>query len=354
MLVDKGLEYGIDFDQQLHQYNTQEDEPDKSVSQYVTKNVISNSSPTLSYTDIDADKTNTAVEKNTSMNVNVNDENGLKEDLQTTIATTTTLHLPHARWPNHWSDTTSKANVAHAVTYRWQMSSWSECSQKCGAAGMGLRRRGVTCIRVHFLKDPTQPEPANHYTEHEVVDNSLCIGYGLSIPDTFETCTTDSECPRWIKGEWTMCQRSRCFGPNTAIQKREVSCRYANDTITSNCSEYEKPISRQECYNERCKGVWRVEPWSECNAPCGRQGIKYRILQCVWYGTRRPAGNACKHQPRPAVMKVCRSPPCYAKTLQQCKDTSRYCRNVRSMGLCRLYRYQEKCCKSCRYHSNAN
>ncbi|XP_037882700.1 protein madd-4 isoform X2 [Glossina fuscipes] len=354
MLVDKGLEYGIDFDQQLHQYNTQEDEPDKSVSQYVTKNVISNSPPTLSYSDIDADKSNTAVEKNTSINVNVNDENGLKEDLQTTIATTTTLHLPHARWPNHWSDTTSKANVAHAVTYRWQMSSWSECSQKCGAAGMGLRRRAVTCIRVHFLKDPTQPEPTNHYTEHEVVDNSLCIGYGLSIPDTFETCTTDSECPRWIKGEWTMCQRSRCFGPNTAIQKREVSCRYANDTITSNCSEYEKPISRQECYNERCKGVWRVEPWSECNAPCGRQGIKYRILQCVWYGTRRPAGNACKHQPRPAVMKVCRSPPCYTKTLQQCKDTSRYCRNVRSMGLCRLYRYQEKCCKSCRYHRNAN
>lgn len=53
----------------------------------------------------------------------------------------------------------------------------------------------------------------------------------------------------------------------------------------------------------------------QCNAPCGRQGIKYRILQCVWYGTRRPAGNACKHQPRPAVMKVCRSPPCYAKSM---------------------------------------
>jgi len=51
----------------------------------------------------------------------------------------------------------------------------------------------------------------------------------------------------------------------------------------------------------------------QCNAPCGRQGIKYRILQCVWYGSRRPAGNVCKHQPRPAVMKVCKSPPCQAK-----------------------------------------
>lgn len=31
-----------------------------------------------------------------------------------------------------------------------------------------------------------------------------------------------------------------------------------------------------------------------------------------------------------------------------CSDTSRYCTNVRSMGLCRLHRYQQKCCHSCR------
>lgn len=32
----------------------------------------------------------------------------------------------------------------------------------------------------------------------------------------------------------------------------------------------------------------------------------------------------------------------------QCQDTSRYCANVMSMGLCKLHRYQQKCCKSCR------
>lgn len=32
----------------------------------------------------------------------------------------------------------------------------------------------------------------------------------------------------------------------------------------------------------------------------------------------------------------------------QCQDTSRYCTNVMSMGLCKLHRYQQKCCKSCR------
>lgn len=48
----------------------------------------------------------------------------------------------------------------------------------------------------------------------------------------------------------------------------------------------------------------------QCNAACNSQGIKYRILQCVWYGTKKPAGNACKDQPRPAIMKVCKGPPC--------------------------------------------
>lgn len=31
-----------------------------------------------------------------------------------------------------------------------------------------------------------------------------------------------------------------------------------------------------------------------------------------------------------------------------CKDSSRYCTNVLSMGLCKLHRYQQKCCRSCR------
>ena len=39
-------------------------------------------------------------------------------------------------------------------------------------------------------------------------------------------------------------------------------------------------------------------------------GTRYRLLQCVWYGTRKTAGNACNNHPRPAVMKPCRGPPC--------------------------------------------
>lgn len=96
----------------------------------------------------------------------------------------------------------------------------------------------------------------------DVVENSQCMAQGLDMPDTFQSCGNEP-CPHWTKGEWTLCQQSRCHGRNTAVQRREVSCRYENDTAGSACDEYEKPPARQECYNERCKGVWRVEPWSE-------------------------------------------------------------------------------------------
>lgn len=45
-------------------------------------------------------------------------------------------------------------------------------------------------------------------------------------------------------------------------------------------------------------------------APCDGQGNKYRLLKCVWHGTKRPAGNACETLPRPVVKKACKSEPC--------------------------------------------
>ncbi|XP_044315362.1 protein madd-4 isoform X2 [Drosophila rhopaloa] len=259
-------------------------------------------------------------------------------------------HMPHARWETAAVTTTTAVPSLESggFLYKWLLGEWSKCSQECGAAGSGLQRRTVRCERL--AKDRSSSSGVDEDTENDVVDNSECTAHGLVLPDPFQSCGNEV-CPQWSKAEWSPCKRSRCHGRNTAVQRREVTCRYDNGTVGRACDEYERPAMRQDCYNERCKGVWRVEPWSECNAPCGRQGIKYRILQCVWYGSRRPAGNVCKHQPRPAVMKVCKSPPCQAKSSSpapsHCRDSSRYCRNARSMGLCRLHRYKEKCCGSC-------
>jgi hypothetical protein len=51
----------------------------------------------------------------------------------------------------------------------------------------------------------------------------------------------------------------------TAMQRREVGCQLSNGTQVDmqQCSEAEKPPQRQECYNDKCKGTWKVGEWSE-------------------------------------------------------------------------------------------
>ncbi|XP_035916170.1 protein madd-4 isoform X6 [Anopheles stephensi] len=220
--------------------------------------------------------------------------------------------------------------------FEWMTTPWSECSQTCGANGGGYKLRSAHCMLQMSNASRT-------------VDNSFCEDAGLPVPETVDKCG-NIDCPRWITTDWSACQQSKCFSWHTALQRRDVYCQYDGERSSEKvCEDQEKPVTKQECYNELCKGVWRVEPWSDCNAACEGQGIKYRILQCVWYGTKKAAGNACRELPRPAVMKVCKGPPCISN-LSECKDLSRYCRNVKSMGLCRLHRYQQQCCKTCRFN----
>lgn len=51
----------------------------------------------------------------------------------------------------------------------------------------------------------------------------------------------------------------------SAMQRRDVSCRYPNNTqaLSRLCEEKHKPSAKQECYNEKCKGTWKVGEWSE-------------------------------------------------------------------------------------------
>lgn len=49
------------------------------------------------------------------------------------------------------------------------------------------------------------------------------------------------------------------------MQKRDVTCETANNTEVDpkHCINEERPIQRKECYNEKCKGTWKVGEWSE-------------------------------------------------------------------------------------------
>lgn len=98
-------------------------------------------------------------------------------------------------------------------------------------------------------------------TQH--VDSVLCEDAGLSQPETVEKCG-GVECARWIAGEWTLCLQSHCQSRNMAIQVRNVQCLYPNKTESENsCDPNERPITRQECYNERCKPYWRMDKWTD-------------------------------------------------------------------------------------------
>lgn len=48
----------------------------------------------------------------------------------------------------------------------------------------------------------------------------------------------------------------------------------------------------------------------QCNAKCGKQGEKYRTFHCVWYKTKKSAGDACKNVSRPLTRKSCKGHPC--------------------------------------------
>ncbi|BES91442.1 Thrombospondin type 1 domain [Nesidiocoris tenuis] len=217
------------------------------------------------------------------------------------------------------------------MEFEWILSDWSPCSVTCGDSGYQMRTVHCMVLLQNSSKN---------------VEASVCLDAGLSQPITKQKCGWVA-CPYWVPSDWQPCTEARCFTYNTAMQRRNIECHSDNGTILEDgfCDDSIKPMQRQECYNDKCKGTWKVGDWSECAASCDSQGVKYRILQCVWYGTKKPAGNACRDLPRPSVMKMCKGPACSDKS--ECLDHSKYCQNIRAMNMCRMYRYQTQCCQSC-------
>jgi len=179
------------------------------------------------------------------------------------------------------------------LKFEWLLTPWSKCSQTCG--GSGFQVRAVQCIVRH-----------NNVTKS--VEASLCEDAGLANPDapgvkgrpsmpaTVQKCGLDT-CPHWVAGSWTPCHQSRCFTWNTgnqsniqmshltsacgwpptgmilissisfvcaALQKRQLDCVMDNGTSLDPllCGDRDRPSQKRECFNENCRGAWKVSDWS--------------------------------------------------------------------------------------------
>lgn len=128
--------------------------------------------------------------------------------------------------------------------------------------------RGAQCT----VRSTKTDGNSTHVSPRTVIGQTLCEDAGYPVPQKVRPCGT-GKCPQWHATEWTPCETSRCFNWKTAMQKRDISCRlvhnaengYENVTLLdpSKCDETTRPLQRQECYNDACKGVWRVGEWTE-------------------------------------------------------------------------------------------
>ncbi|KAI5104217.1 ADAMTS-like protein 3, partial [Silurus meridionalis] len=208
--------------------------------------------------------------------------------------------------------------------HRWHVSSWSTCSVSCGG---GLQRRNVTCPRA-------------------ATGGRSCMGAGRKPTET-KACNTQP-CVAWTAAPWGLCH-GQCVGPQKALQHRHVFCQDKNRTRVANrmCSRLPRqPPSHRNCTTDACAQHWRVGPWTQCTATCGRHGFQSRHVACV----HRRSGKSvqefhCAWRPRPASWQRCNILSCGRG---DCQDSTRYCEKVRQLELCPLPQFKARCCRSCR------
>ncbi|GAA6089743.1 ADAMTS-like protein 1 isoform X2 [Tachysurus ichikawai] len=206
--------------------------------------------------------------------------------------------------------------------YRWHVSSWSTCSVSCGG---GLQRRNVTCLGA--------------------AKGRSCTGAGRKPTET-KSCNTQL-CVAWTTTPWGPCH-GQCVGPQKALQNRHVFCQNKNRSRVDHrmCSRQPRPASYRNCTTDACALHWRVGPWTQCTATCGRHGFQSRHVTCVHQRSGNPAREFhCAWRPRPASWQRCNILSCGRG---DCQDSTRYCEKVRQLELCALPQFKARCCRSCR------
>ncbi|XP_049591165.1 ADAMTS-like protein 1 isoform X3 [Syngnathus scovelli] len=218
----------------------------------------------------------------------------------------------------------SNSSIPSAAHSRWRADPWAACSASCGG---GSQTRRVRCVEG----------PESGSTE---VEQRRCFGAGRKPSDS-RTCNV-LPCVAWATSNWGLCS-GQCLGPGLAAQHRDVFCLDTNGTKVPSrvCGGLRRPSSTRNCSADACTPRWRVGPWTQCTATCGRHGFQSRRVAC----TRRPSGS-CSRRPRPASWQRCNTVSC-GRAAGECRDSTRYCEKVRQLELCTLPQFKSRCCHSC-------
>uniref|UniRef100_A0A8C5I8H8 ADAMTS like 1 n=1 Tax=Gouania willdenowi TaxID=441366 RepID=A0A8C5I8H8_GOUWI len=211
---------------------------------------------------------------------------------------------------------------------RWRVDAWSPCSATCGG---GSQTRIIRCIK-------------SSEGESKEVVSEQCHPTGRK-PSSNRACNV-MPCVRWGATSWGPCH-GQCVGPSLATQHRHVYCQDTNGTkvLYRMCVGLQRPSSLKNCSTDTCSLQWRVGPWTQCTASCGRHGFQSRLVTCVHQRTAKAIReHQCMWRPRPPSWQRCNILSCGRG---ECRDSTRYCEKVRQLELCPLPQFKNRCCHSC-------
>ncbi|KAJ0006560.1 hypothetical protein NQD34_013833 [Periophthalmus magnuspinnatus] len=219
-------------------------------------------------------------------------------------------------------------------SFRWQVEPWTQCSAVCGGGSQRRRVRCVTGVAGATGADNRDKEVGSHH----------CSGRS---PSNTRLCNV-LPCVRWATTPWGQCH-GQCVGSGLATQHRHVYCQDTNGTKVSYrlCSGLQRPISVRNCSTDACALQWRIGPWTQCTASCGRHGFQSRLVSCVHRRTGKATReHHCMWRPGPSSWQRCNVLSC--GRAGECLDSTRYCNKVHQLELCPLPQFKTRCCQTCR------
>nr|XP_006823538.1 PREDICTED: A disintegrin and metalloproteinase with thrombospondin motifs 20-like [Saccoglossus kowalevskii] len=198
--------------------------------------------------------------------------------------------------------TSQSCGLGTCPNYQFIPGTWNNCPVTCGS---GTQTRTVNCINL---------------TTNELVDNSVCLNLGMTLPENTQSCPDLPSCSSYefVTDEWDACPVTCGSG----IQTRTVSCYdtvsngIVADSMCTNLGQT-KPATQQACpgLNPCPTYVYQSGNWAGCSASCGG-GTQTRTVTCI----DSTSGTAviesfCAGQTKPSTVGSCNTQACDGSTV---------------------------------------